>query len=571
MMATWLITCLLAADPSPAALTPLPDAQQGPSRPAANGALTAMAAEGETADGVVVVSPPQWREVLRPWIAHRQRQGYRVHLLAPSATSDPLRTRIRDLAARHRVGHIVLVGDAEPETALEAGVAASGVPTHHVRAKVNVHWGSEPEIATDNPYADLDGDGVPELAIGRLPVDSREELERFVGRILRYETAAAAGNWQRQVNFVAGVGGFGPLTDGVLEMATKKFLTDGIPPAYSISMTYGSWRSPFCPDPRRFRQATLDRLNEGCLFWVYIGHGQRRYLDRIQVPGGAFPIFDTEDAGRLRAAEGAPIAVLLACYTGAFDEPRECLAEEMLRADKGPVAVLCGSRVTMPYAMAVMGNALMDEYFRQRRATLGEVLLHTKRRLVKQVRGDLRDAQPDSVAANRLLLDALARTISPAAELLDEERLEHVALFNLLGDPLLQLPHPHLVPLEAAEEVRAGEKLELTGTSPLAGPAVVELVCRRDHLRVRTANRSRFEPTHEALAEYDEVYRQANDPRWIALPLEVPNGRFRVQLPVPAEARGPCVVRITLRGERRLALGATPVYVRRHAVTDVGD
>ncbi len=67
---------------------------------------------------------------------------------------------------------------------------------------------------------------------------------------------------------------------------------------------------------------------------------------------------NVNDCGKLRVSSGAaPIAIMLACYTAAFDQPQDCLAEQMLKAEGGPVAVYGGSRVTMPYAMSVMGDA----------------------------------------------------------------------------------------------------------------------------------------------------------------------------------------------------------------------
>ncbi len=177
---------------------------------------------------------------------------------------------------------------------------------------------------------------------------------------MRYETENLNGSWRQRVNFVAGIGGFGRLLDPIVEMATKKFLTDGIPPEYHTSMTYGNWRSPFCPNPYQFHQEAVNRFNEGCLFWVYIGHGYPYQLDRVRVPGQTHHIFNVTDTPKLENQNGLPIAIFLACYTGAYDQPYDCLAEEMLRAPGGPVAVLAGSRVTMPYAMAVMGSELME-------------------------------------------------------------------------------------------------------------------------------------------------------------------------------------------------------------------
>jgi hypothetical protein len=283
-----------------------------------------------------------------------------------------------------------------------------------------------------------------------------------------------------------------------------------------------------------------------------IGHGQPRRLDYVQVPGGAFPILDADDSSRMRALEGSPIALMLACYTGAFDQPRDCLAESMLRTQGGPVAAICGSRVTMPYGMAVMCDALMDEFFRQRRETLGELLLHAKRRMVQ--------AEPDG--GRRRMLDAIASSLSPPGHDLDEERREHVQLFNLLGDPLLRLPQPAAISVQTDSAVTAGEVLQVTMDCPLPGEGTLEFVCRRDRSRTPLPTRLRFEPTHRFLASFNDTYRRINDPVWWSRPVRLPAGSSTLELPVPADARGPCHVRILLSGSDAFALGARDVFVR---------
>ena len=76
----------------------------------------------------------------------------------------------------------------------------------------------------------------------------------------------------------------------------------------------------------------------------------------------------------------APIAVFLACYTGAFDEADDCMSERMLAQPTGPVAVICGTRVTMPYANAVLGHAMLEECFAREPATLGVNVLYERSR-----------------------------------------------------------------------------------------------------------------------------------------------------------------------------------------------
>ncbi|MEX1223961.1 MAG: C25 family cysteine peptidase, partial [Pirellulales bacterium] len=313
---------------------------------------------------VMVICPAGLNEALAPWVAHRRAGGYRVAVSHAVDDANTIRRTIRAAAADAarrggRLEAVLLVGDV----AADDQPNPLAVPTHLAEAKINIRWGSEPHIATDNWYADLDDDDVPDVAIGRFAVDSAAELRQVIAKTIAYEQQPDFGMWRRRLHFVAGVGGFGKLADGVLESGTRYFLTGGIPAAYRSTMTYANWRSPYCPDPHRFRETTLARLNDGCLFWVYIGHGHKQHLDVMRTPAGGFPILSNQDVPHIAPARGAPVALFLSCYAGAFDQPEDCLAEKMLRHESGPVAVIAGSRVTMPYAMAVMGSTMLEECF----------------------------------------------------------------------------------------------------------------------------------------------------------------------------------------------------------------
>lgn len=516
--------------------------------------LSLVGAAPPAAPDTALVCPKPLLSAMQPWLTHRSRQGHVISYVASEQTAEEIRAEIRELARGGRLRNVVLVGDAEPAAKTDPAIRARCTPTMHVPAKVNVKWGSEPEIATDNLYADLDDDLIPDVAIGRLPADNPRELATIVQKIITYEESNDFSPWRQRINFVAGVGGFGALADTVLETATKTFLTEGIPAAYHTSMTYGSWRSPYCPDPRRFHETTVQRLNEGCLFWVYIGHGHPLTLDRVKVPNQTYPIFNINDMGKLNAQGRPPVAILLACYTNAFDLPRDCLGEELLRTEGGPVAVLGGTRVTMPYAMAVLGHGLLEETFRHRRATLGEIVLRAKQRMMANETDDL----------HRQLVDAIAALISPSASMLEDERREHLALFNLLGDPLLRLHHPEELRIKMPEDVDAGQTIEIEVDSPVAGVGSAELVCRRDELRIEPPTRPDYDSSANALTAYQEIYQAANDRRWskTTVAWQKP-GAHTISLRVPDDAHGPCHVTIHVAGAKQYALGAANVFVRR--------
>ncbi len=520
----------------------------------------------EEAYDTVVVCPRPLVEALRPWLAHRMEQGRKIGVITDCDTPQKIRAGIRAAATGGKLTHVLIVGDDHPLRRASDRLREITVPSAKIDAKVNIRWGSERQIATDNWYADLDDDNVPDVAIGRLTADSPEELTVMIRKIIDYETAPEYGQWRRRVNFIAGVGGFGAVADTILDMATKKFITGDIPAGYQTSMTYASLTSPYCPDPRRLPEVALATHDEGCLFWVYIGHGQRQWLDYMRVEDQAFPILnvdhlkvawdsDPDRGGQARdrnPRSPAPIAVFLACYTGAFDEGEDCLGEEMLAAPRGPVAVIAGSRVTMPYANAVLGHAMLSHCFAHDHATLGEVLLHAKREAAVATGGSPIAKDKDSEDDSRQLLDALAAAISPHKDELAAERTEHLQMYNLLGDPLLRLRRPQAVELTVNETAAAGEQLKVAGKSPVNGHCTIELVCRRDLLTFDAPRRRGIRLNEETAKQLTETHDRANDQCWTTQQVEIVDGKFATAINLPEACHGHCHVRIYRRRQTRL-------------------
>jgi len=511
---------------------------------------------------VVAVCPSDLRPALAPWVAFRSEQGYDVRVVSNTGTPEEIRRRIRDAAPAERLKFLVLVGDVA--TGMNGKLAGGGkpgsdaaaarcVPTPYAKAEVNVRWGSEPRMPNDAWYADLDDDRLPDVAQGRLTADSPEELKTIVEKILAYERSTDFGSWRRQMNFVAGVGGFGPLADMAIEGATRYLLTTCIPAPYHVGMTQANWRAVYCPDPRRINQATIDRLNDGAMFWTYIGHGRPQQLGQMRVPGGRYPLLSIRDAAQLSAGRGPSIALFLACYIGAFDSRPDCLAEAMLRQRGGPVAIVASSRVAMPYAMAVMGTELMKACFERHSPTLGEAVLAAKRNMVR----------PAEKSQVRDMLDSVASMVSPKESQRADERAEHVVLFNLIGDPCLRLRWPQNVSLAAVADGGDATKLVVEGDSPVAGRATIELVRPLGQLGFRPPVRTEYPKSPDALAEYDVVYEKANDRRIVGTELRLDRGPFRVELQLPGDLAGTFQVHAFVEGKDSFGSGAVNVRLGR--------
>jgi hypothetical protein len=508
----------------------------------------------------LVICPAKLQTALKTWVEYRTGQGHQIKVIEPAKTPYEIRIAIKKEAKSGKLKNLVLIGDCRVDRDHKNKNAT--VPTDYVKAKVNVLYGAVPNIATDNRFADLNGDNAPDLAVGRLPVDTANELTTIINKIISYEKSVAllkpeqnlTGQqiWRRKINIIAGVGGFGALQDKIVENATKKLITDLVPADYETTMTYASCTSPFCPDPNRFSETTMRRMNEGCLFWVYVGHGHHRTLDHVNLPLKQYKIFDVHQCDQVKCAAGMPIAIFLACHTCGFDNHDDCIGEQLIKQPQGPIAVLGGSRVTMPYGMAVMSLEMIDDYFHGNCNTLGELIRRAKSRLV---------LDNGRKGEYRQMLDTLGKAFSPTGNMLEQERTEHSHLIHLLGDPLLRLARPEKIKVQTEPTALSGAKARIEIDAPFDGQAQVELVYRRNRLTFRPKPRDQYLYSDEQLKEFQKVYEQANDRVRARKSVPLKKGPQSIELDIPQDARGQCNVRVFMASEKSFAAGGNPIRI----------
>lgn len=502
---------------------------------------------------VLVICPAMFRPALKPWVDYRTRQGYHIQFISSEGTNLEIRARIQASARQNRPVAILLIGDAAPPSDTDTTRLARSVPGFRTEAKINIRFDSPPHIGTDNNYADLDGDRVPDVPLGRLAVDTPEELREVVQKILAYESAPSD-QWQRNVALIAGIGGFGPLIDGAIDMAAWTLIQQ-LPDHYRVTMTQAAWQSPFCPTPERFSETVMQQMNDGPLFWVYMGHGNRAQLDRLRMPQCNRRIMSTDDIDSLRAGQGRTIALMLACLTGEYDEQTDSLAEQMVVTPGGPVAVIASSRVAMPYSMSVLANAIMRQILLAETTTLGELFLSAKQEM----------AEDEPRDKNRVMIDQMAKTFSPTRNELSEERMEHLDLFNLFGDPLLKLPCPRVIELDAPETVEKGEKFQVSGTLPFSGELTIELIRSRRRPDYTPAKRSEFPSTAKEIAAMQQTYEQANqDAFHHQATTDAKAGPLDLFITVPPTAPGGrCAIRLFLTDGTHSAVGSREVLIKK--------
>jgi hypothetical protein len=192
---------------------------------------------------------------------------------------------------------------------------------------------------------DFDDDGLPDLAIGRLPVQTKQEADALVSKIKGYRRSEPlsqallvadrmeAGDY----NFENGSDALGTL----------------LPAPVGLQKVY---RGQYGSD-QEAKAALLGGINQGPLLVNYIGHGS------VGIWRG--DLLTLGDAEGLTNSAGLPFFVNMTCLNGYFQTPAtDSLAEALLkRPEGGALAVWTSSGLTMPNEQALMNMELMRLLF----------------------------------------------------------------------------------------------------------------------------------------------------------------------------------------------------------------
>ncbi|MFO7681949.1 MAG: C25 family cysteine peptidase [Chloroflexota bacterium] len=294
---------------------------------------------------LLILTTDELAPALEPLITAREAEGLAVKLVPVAeiydefgggeATPESLQAFI---AYAHQnwqppqPRYLLLVGDA---TSDYHGYLETPLPANHVPSFL-VPVAYSGETVSDSRLADVDGDTVPDLAVGRWPVNTVEEAASLVARTLAYEQGTAV----NQALFAADG------TENQFTSMSQAIADSGGLPAASTQILTGPQSGE-----------VTDRLNDGAWLAAYVGHGSLNQWGKEQ-------IFTRETLAGLDV-ETPPILVQLTCLTGLFAQPdQRSLTEEMLLHDSGPVLSIAATSLTLsshqePFATSFV-QALLD-------------------------------------------------------------------------------------------------------------------------------------------------------------------------------------------------------------------
>jgi len=318
----------------------------------------------------------------------------------------------------------------KPFFLLIVGDAAAGAPLDkaHVPSAVYFEPFDGSNVATDNLYADMDGDHIPDLAVGRIPLATDAEVDVVLEKTTRYESTYEVGDWNKRLNLFASTSGFGDVLDAQIETLVFAIVED-IPYDYDITLTYAKQTSPYVFVPEKFSDMVYDRLNQGSLMMAYVGHGNTDSFADLVWNGKSFPILDTAQLGqRIEAVHKPPLLTLIACLTGAFASG-DSVSEQILRTKNGPVGILSSTEISHPYANAIFIRELAQGLTTAGDLTAGELFVDAKRRMVKT---------DDALRRSIDMQVAAFVGVNQQGAL----KRSHQYMYTLFGDPAARLAYP---------------------------------------------------------------------------------------------------------------------------------
>ncbi len=431
----------------------------------------------------IVITHPGLRAPIEPLVEFHRQRGLNVAVVEVDDIYDEFNHSLLDPAsireflsyAYHqwqppKPRFVLLVGDAgwrAERSHFSAELTAvddpEAAPPNRNLVPTGTFVSYKGNAASDNYYVAVDGDDhLPDMAIGRLPAVTVEELETIVDKTLRYAAQTEIGPWRREILWVSS--GDSEMR-GRSDQAVEEFDERG----FDLRRFY----PPLEVEPNEQSQDGLQAaLNRGQLLVHFLGHGGR-YVWRTGITSflTTLDLFTMEHVEQLQPNPRLPMVLSMTCYTGSFDHPTaDSFGELLLRLpDRGAVAFLGASwkiRVD-PY----LSGLLLEELTIP--GTIGEAVQRVKRRV-----------------------------LSPSP----------VAIYNLLGDPALELALPELA-LDITAEGGESEGWEIAAQVPgsdFAGRAVVDWldgggeVVHSEELEVRAATVT-AELEAEASAEVVEV------------------------------------------------------------------
>jgi len=208
--------------------------------------------------------------------------------------------------------------------------------------------GSTPHglFAMDNLFADVSGnDSLPDIAIGRIPAITLDEMNDYIDKIIAFETT---GNLAKKALMLA------DYTDPNDPFSTQSDrLAERFPPDYVMDKVYLADNST-----AEARQKILSAINSDLSIVNFVGHGG---MDRLSSGG----MLKTSDTFEMTNVQSPFIMTALTCVAGRFGlSGYDTLSETLLlQQNSGAVAVWSSAGLSETFESEILGRNFYQALF----------------------------------------------------------------------------------------------------------------------------------------------------------------------------------------------------------------
>jgi Peptidase family C25 len=507
----------------------------------------ARLASGDLRADYVVVAPRTAHAALQALLKHRQLKRHTVALVDPvdlataqgahQATADGVR-RLMDDAQRFKPSprFLLLVGGARPPTQVPTFNVPDSQQGHTFMfaktaetelKKLNFRLRLNHTFVSDNGFARPDQGGVPTLAVGRFPSSDAKRIEHWSSQVIAHEAKAPDAARANQVVVVDGDPKWGTVLNSAVNAFASAAIDEAADRAYSVRRISFNASEPTSNAMRQLH----DAMNAGAFFFEYFGHGSPASMDGLTLDAVA----------SLRPSSPIPFASLFACLTGEFGQGvmvHDSLAEQLVAQSK-VLSVVASSDISLPHSNAGLGAALTHQVFEGQGQTVGEVLTDAKREYAR--------AEGTSLGARANSAGEALWNLGNAFSTLGSDNRSHQYLYNLLGDPAMELDRPARLEVSAPARLTVGQQFPLTlELPPGMKDGVVHVVFADSH----SANPN---PPLDSRVE-------------VTVPLK--NGKVSGLVRVPALPshllNRPLTLQVLATDDLQVAVGAVPTVVSEH-------
>lgn len=279
-------------------------------------------------------------------------------------------------------------------------------------------------------YADL-----IDIGIGRLPVQTPEEAEKIVDKIIHYSVPSEfnSGDWQNIITFVADDEDYNEHISQAEQMAQT--IEDNYPAINLDKIYLDSYVQIATPSGNRYpdaNKAITQRVEKGCLIINYTGHGGETGLAHEEV-------LTVSEINNWSNFDNLPVFVTATCEFSRFDDPGRTSAGELVLTNPkgGGIALFTTTRPTYGNPNFELNMKFYQYALAKtegKRLSMGDIIMNSKR---------------------------------------DKGANENGRKYVLLGDPALQIDFPSLniitssvnghVPENAADTLKAYMPVTIEG------------------------------------------------------------------------------------------------------------